>query len=516
VSLPFADLQWRDGPPILMHCGAAMDARLLQRMQELRDLGGVIGLATWDQETYMPKKADAARAAQLATVQGLYHERLVDPALGEWLGSAKPSGPDEAAMVRVLNHERERAVRVPGRLVKELAEAQSLSLSGWREAREQNDFAIFQPHLERLLKLRREQADAIGHSGDRYDALLDNHEPGMTVARLTPVLEELRKKLVPIVEVITARPPPKDIFAGKTFDAEAQWKFTFELLEAMGFDLDAGRQDKSVHPFTGGTHPTDVRLTTRISESNPLPAIFGAIHEGGHGLYEQGFSEEHYRTPISSAPSMGLHESQSRLWENVVGRSRGFWRHFFPKLQRHFAAPLGGLTAEDFYRAVNRVQKTLIRVDSDELTYNLHIVLRYELELAMLRGDVSVKDLPDAWNAKMRSMLGVVPPTPKQGVLQDIHWAQGELGYFPTYSLGNLYSASIFNAAKRAMPELEAQIARGDLLPLRAWLRQHIHGEGYRYFAEDLVKKVTGKGLTDADFVAYLKSKYSELYGVSL
>jgi carboxypeptidase Taq len=493
-----------------------MDARLLQRMQELRDLSGVIGLATWDQETYMPKKADAARAAQLATLQGLYHERLVDPALGEWLGGAAASSPDEQAMVRVLVHERDRAVKVPGRLVKELAEAQSLALSGWREAREKNDFSIFRPHLERLLALRREQADAIGHDGERYDALLDNYEPGMKVARLTPVLDELRKKLVPMVETITARAPPTDIFEGRTFDAEAQWKFTFQLLEAMGFDLEAGRQDKSVHPFTGGTHPRDVRLTTRIYDATPLPAIFGAIHEGGHGLYEQGFSEEHYRTPIAAAPSMGLHESQSRLWENIVGRSRGFWGHFFGKLQPSFPKQLGGVTADEFYRAVNRVQRTLIRVDADELTYNLHIVLRYELELAMLRGDVSIADLPAAWNAKMKALLGVEPPNPRLGVLQDIHWAWGELGYFPTYSLGNLYSASLFNAAKRELPGLEASIARGELLPLRAWLAKHIHREGFRYFAEDLVKKVTGKGLTDEDFVAYLRAKYSDLYAVNL
>jgi carboxypeptidase Taq len=330
------------------------------------------------------------------------------------------------------------------------------------------------------------------------------------------VLEELRKKLVPMVEALTARPGPKEIFQGRTFDAEAQWKFTFELLSAMGFDLDAGRQDKSVHPFTGGTHPRDVRLTTRIHESTPLPALFGAIHEGGHGLYEQGFSEAHYRTPLSQAPSMGLHESQSRLWENIVGRSRGFWAHFFPKLQRHFPDTLGKDSVDDFYRAVNRVERSLTRVEADEVTYNLHVVLRYELELAMLRGDVKVGELPEAWNAKMQAMLGLTPPTPTKGVLQDIHWAWGELGYFPTYALGNLYSASLFDAAKRELPELEASIARGELLPLRDWLRRRIHTEGYRAYAEDLVKKVTGKGLTDEDFVGYLRAKYSQLYGVTL
>ena len=485
-------------------------------MQELRDLGGVIGLATWDQETYLPRKAEGARASQLATLQGLYHERLVEPALGDWLGEARSLSGDEGAMVRVLAHERDRAVKVPARLVKELAEAQSHAISAWKEAREKNDFAPFRPHLERLLRLRREQADAIGHGGERYDALLDNYEPGMKVERLTPVLQQLRRKLTPIVEAIAARPPPKDVFAGKKFDVEAQWRFTLELLAGMGFDLEAGRQDKSVHPFTGGTHPRDVRLTTRFQADTPLPALFGAIHEGGHGLYEQGFAEEHYRTPIAAAPSMGLHESQSRLWENVVGRSRPYWAHFFPRLQKHFPAELGPVSLDEFHRAVNRVEKSLTRVEADEVTYNLHVVLRYELELELLRGALPVADLPEAWNAKMKSMLGITPPTPTLGVLQDIHWAWGEFGYFPTYALGNLYGASLFKAARAQLPGLDAAISRGELLPLRDWLRAQIHREGFRHFAEDLVKKVTGQGLTDEDFIAYLREKYSALYGVAL
>jgi carboxypeptidase Taq len=485
-------------------------------MQELRDLQGVIGLATWDQETYLPRKAESARASQLATLQGLYHERLVEPALGDWLHASKTHSTDEQAMVRVLTHERDRAVKVPARLVKELAEAQSLAISAWKDARQANDFSLFQPHLERLLTLRREQADAIGHGGERYDALLDNYEPGMKVERLTPVLAELRKKLTPIVEAIAGAPKPRDVFAGKTFDVEAQWRFTLELLTAMGFDLDAGRQDKSIHPFTGGTHPRDVRLTTRTLEATPLPAVFGAIHEGGHGLYEQGFAEEHYRTPIAAAPSMGLHESQSRLWENVVGRSRAFWSCFYPRLQKHFPRELGDVSLDAFHRAVNRVEQSLTRVEADEVTYNLHVVLRYELELELLRGALPVGDLPAAWNAKMKSMLGVTPPTPTLGVLQDIHWAWGEFGYFPTYALGNLYAASLYRAAQAELSGLSDAVARGELLPLRDWLRARIHREGFRYFAEDLVTKVTGRGLTDEDFIGYLRAKYSELYGVSL
>ncbi len=492
---------------------------LLSRMQELKDLGGVIGLATWDQETYMPPKAHGARASQLATLQGLYHERLVDPALGELIAkTASALSGDEKAMVRVLGVERDRAVKVPGPLVKALADAQSQALTAWRKARDAKDFQAFRPALEKLLQLRREQADAYGYAAgeERYDALLEGYEPGMRVKRLTPVLTQLKDQLVPIVDALCAAPPPKDVFAGKAFDVDAQWKFTVALLHAMGFDLEAGRQDKSIHPFTGGTHATDVRLTTRFNVETPLPALFGTIHEGGHGLYEQGFSTEHFRTPLASAPSMGLHESQSRLWENVVGRGRPFWSHFFPMLQAHFPKELGGESLDAFLKAVNRVEKTFIRVEADEVTYNLHIVLRYELEVALLRGDLQVKDLEGAWNEKTKALFGLTPPHPVVGVLQDIHWAWGEVGYFPTYALGNLYSASLFAAAKKQVPGLEASIGKGDLLPLRDWLRAKIHREGYRLEAEDRIRAVTGAGLTDTDFIAYLRGKYSALYGVKL
>ena len=493
-----------------------MDQRLLTRMQELKDLGGIIGLMTWDQETYLPKKADSARASQLATLQGLYHERLVEKSLGEWLSNAASLSDDEKAMVRVLKHERDRAVRVPAKLVKELAEVQSLAISAWKSAREAEDFKLFEPHLKRLLALRREQADAIGHQGERYDALLENFEPGMTVARLSPVLSALQKKLTPIVQILSAQPKPKDIWAGKTFDLDAQWQFTLELLSSMGFDFDAGRQDRSIHPFTGGTHPLDVRLTTRLRLDTPIPGIFGAIHEGGHGLYEQGFLAEHYRTPIAAAPSMGLHESQSRLWENGVGRSLSFWKHFFPRLQKSFPAALGGVSLDEFHRAINCVEPSLTRVESDEVTYNLHIILRYELELELLRGNMEVGDLPEAWNAKMKSLLGVVPQRPSEGVLQDIHWAWGEFGYFPTYTLGNLYAASLLSAAQKALGDLDTQFASGNFLKLRDWLREQIHREGFRNLAEDLMTRVTGHGIRDDDFIRYLSEKYSALYGVNL
>lgn len=489
---------------------------LFARMQELRDLSAVIGLCTWDQETYLPKKGDVARASQLATLQGLYHERLVDPRLGEWLEKPDARTDDERAMVRVLSKERDRAVKVPGRLVRALAEAQSRGLSAWREARENESFATFRPSLETLVALRREQADAWGHDGERYDALLEGYEPGMRVRRLLPVLENLAQKLRPLVDALEAAPKPKDVFAGKTFDTGKLWGFTLGLLEAMGFDLDAGRQDQSTHPFTSGGHPYDVRLTTRLFADNPLSSIFSTIHEGGHGLYEQGFPAAMARTPLAQAPSMGAHESQSRLWENFVGRSRAFWTHFLPRFAAIFPEQMEGVGLDDFLRAVNRVERSLIRVEADEVTYNLHIVLRTELELALIRGELEVKDLEAAWNEKVKSLLGLEVKSPRQGVLQDIHWATGEFGYFPTYTLGNLYAASLWKAAKRDIAGLEDSLAKGDLKPLTHWLRERIHSQGYRFEAEELMQKVTGHGLTDADFIDALRGKYAALYGVSL
>lgn len=491
-----------------------MNTDLFTRMQELRDLAGVIGLASWDQETYLPKKAEAGRAAQLATLQGLYHERLTDPRLGDWLGDAKPADDDEQAMVRILGKERDRAVKIPSTLVKALAEAQSHALSAWRDAREKKDFGIFRPHVQKLLELRRSMADAWGHDGERYDALLENYEPGMRVKRLSPVLAGLRTKLVPIVNAIDAKPAPKRIFEGKTFDPDTQWKFTMTLLEAMGFDLDAGRQDKSTHPFTGGTGLYDVRLTTRLFADLPLSSVFSTIHEGGHGLYEQGFDSKHVRTTLAQAPSMGLHESQSRLWENVIGRGRAFWSHFFPKYAALFPQQLSGVSMDDFLREVNRVERSFIRVEADEVTYNLHIVLRYELELELIRGNLQAAELEAAWNQKTKDLLGLEVKNVGQGVLQDIHWAYGEFGYFPTYALGNLYAASLWKTMSREVNGLEKSIADGELAPVKRWLREKVHSEGFRSDAEPLVTRVTGQGLTDDDFIAYLKMKYGALYGI--
>jgi carboxypeptidase Taq len=498
-----------------------MDSWLRSRMHELNDLNGVINLAAWDREVYLPRGAAPARAQQMATLQALHHERLVDPRLGEALERAREGGAalteDERAMVRELTRERDRAVKLPARLVTALAEAQGQGIQAWREARESKRFGRFQPALEALLALRREQADALGHDGERYDALLDHFEPGMRVSRLTPVLSALRDALIPLVETLHGLERPFPAFLdGRAYDTDAQWKFTMRLLKAVGFDLETGRQDLSIHPFTNSLHARDVRLTTRLDAAWPLAALFGTLHEAGHGLYEQGFSPEHHRTSIACVPSMGLHESQSRLWENLVGRGRPFWAHHFPALKEAFPAPLAGVDLDAFHAGINHVVPSLIRVEADEVTYNLHIALRYELELAMLRDELPVSALPDAWNERMRRYLGLTPPDDTQGVLQDIHWAWGELGYFPTYSLGNLYAASLHAAARRALPSLDADLEKGDASSLLGWLRTHLHSQGMRLPAEARVRAITGEGLTDRDFLQYLRGKYGALYGVAL
>lgn len=469
----------------------------------------------------MPPKGMAARAEQLATLQGIAHERMIDPELGdliEGLQSRSENSAAQTAMLREFGFDRSRAIRVPISLIKEIARSQTLALSAWHEARKVRNFSHFAPNLKRLIDLRREMADAYGspQGGERYDALLEGHEKGMRVAQLVPLFAKLRDWLVPAIQKLIDVPAPAADFLVGPFDAERQWKFTLELLDAMGFDKEAGRQDRSVHPFTTGFDPEDVRITTHIFERQPLSSVFSTIHEAGHALYEQGLPVEYRRTSLCGAASMGLHESQSRLWENMVGRSQAFWEAFFPRYQQLFTGSLAPVSLTEFHAAVNRIARSSVRVEADEVTYNLHIFVRFELELMLLRDELSVQDLPAAWNERYRNYLGIDPIDDVQGVLQDIHWAWGEFGYFPTYTIGNLYSASLFEAARRSLPDLFETIRRGQFAPLRDWLRLHVHQWGRMYDAEAIVRRATGKGLEADDFIAYLTHKYEPLYGVRL
>lgn len=495
-------------------------SELESRMAELRDLGSIAGLLSWDQETCMPSGGAAGRARQLAAIHSLIHERIIDPALGDFLMEAA-ADPDlderRRAMVRNLGRERSRAVRIPARLVRAIAEEQSAGVEAWRAARGERKFSIFAPRLARLVELRREQADAIGHEGERYDALLDGYEPGMRIARLEPIFDRLRGELIPILERLTeARAPKRWEHERHRFPSDRQWEFTLHLLEQMGFDFERGRQDRSTHPFTSASGRGDVRLTTRIAEDNVFSAIFGTIHEGGHGLYEQHLPAEHMLDAIGEAASMGLHESQSRLWENLIGRSLPFWQLQFPHLRDAFPEALAGVGAEEVYAAVNQVSRSRIRVEADEVTYNLHIILRFQLELAMLRGELSVGDVPAAWNELTEELIGVRPEDDREGVLQDIHWAWAEFGYFPTYALGNLYSAILHERIGQDLGSLDEVIRAGELVRIRDWLAEKIHRVGHLWDAEEIVERATGSNLTTEPFLRYLKTKYQALYGVEM
>ncbi|MBI3969203.1 MAG: carboxypeptidase M32 [Chloroflexi bacterium] len=493
-------------------------ARLLQLNREAQTLGSVGAVLHWDQETMMPPKAVAARAEQLSLLAAVTHQKATLDEIGDLLETLR--GPAEAgeldpvgrANVREIRRSYERRKKLPTELVAELARVQSLSQEAWVKARATSAFDEFAPWLERILDLQRQVADRIGYTTERYDALLDEYEPGVHASDLEPLFAKLREALVPIVRGIAAAPEPRALTG--EFPVEKQRELGLSVAKAMGFDFDAGRLDISVHPFCTSFHPSDVRLTTRYSPTDVTGSLFGTMHETGHGLYEQGLDAEHAWTPVGGTSSLGIHESQSRLWENQVGRSRAFWSHWYPKLIATFPEALGKVSLDDYYRAINCVKPSFIRVEADEVTYNLHILLRFEIERALFDGQLAVSDLPKTWNAKMVEYLGVEPPDDAHGVLQDVHWSFGLFGYFPTYTLGNLYAAQLFAAAGRAMPDLDEQIARGELLPLREWLRVNLHQKGQLLLPPDLLKEATGESLKVEYFITYLREKFGALYGL--
>lgn len=492
--------------------------KVMERAAELADLESAASLVSWDQEAKMPKKGIAGRSHVTAALAGLYHEKFTDPGLGEDLERLTASGgldEVEARQIAELKRLRDRAAKLPRKLVQTMAELHSRATAAWAEARAAKDFPSFAPLLEETFRLKREMADAIGHDGEPYDALLNEFEPGARTEDVVRILEAVRDFLIPVVRDIGESPvrPDPGITAGP-FDETAQDTFGREVVAAMGFDLEAGRLDTSAHPFTSGIHEGDTRLTTRYKPDLSV-GLFGTIHEAGHGLYEQNLPREFRRTPVGVATSLGIHESQSRLWENMVGRNRNFWVHFFPRLQKAYPGRLGSVSLDDFHLAVNHVRPSLIRIEADEVTYNLHIVLRVELERDLIGGRLAVNDLPEAWDGKIRKYLGITPPSVDVGVLQDIHWASGLIGYFATYSLGNLYAAQFFAAAGRDIGDLEARIAKGELLPLRDWLVERVHRVGRRYDAEEIVQRATGKAPSTEDFEAYIRSKFGALYNLS-
>lgn len=496
---------------------AELFTRLEEHMAEYADLHSALALLNWDQETYMPRGGAEGRGRQLRTLSGLAHRHFTDASVGRLLDALESRRdelqPLQQRAVAVLRRDYEREIRVPESLVRELAEAQSVGMEAWKVAREKSDFPIFRPHLEKLLGLKRRLADIWGYAESPYDALHDAHERGSTAAKLRPVFERLREGLVPLLGRIreAGRTPRRD-FLRRRYDLTRQWDFTLEVLRDVGFNFDEGRQDRSVHPFSTGIGEGDVRITTRLREDDLTVILGSTIHEAGHALYDQAMDRKAVGVILAEATSLGIHESQSRLWENLVGLSQPFLEHYLPRLRELFPEQLADVTARELYEAVNVVEPSLIRVEADEVTYNLHVLVRFELELALVEGTLAVADLPGAWNDRYEAYLGVRPANDAEGCLQDIHWSMGAVGYFPTYTLGNLYSVPFFEAARKDVPGLGTHITPAIMQQLREWLRQQVHRTGRSETAEEISVRITGEPLTPEPFLAYLNAKYSDLY----
>jgi carboxypeptidase Taq len=491
---------------------------LCTHARETAKLASIMGLLEWDERTKMPPAGGEYRAEQIAYLAGEIHKRQTAPRLGEWLAqladsrlAADPHG-DSGTIIRQLKREYDKKTRLPQSLVEELSRTAVLGQQLWVEARKADDFEKFQPILEKTLDLKRQEAAALGYEDTPYDALLDDYEPDAKTREVRTTLAALRDALTPLVEQIVASPrrPDRSILQ-RDFPIDAQEAFGKEAAAAIGFDFNAGRLDVTDHPFCGGAGPRDIRITTRYNTNDFGDAFFSILHETGHGLYEQGLPAEHFGLPTGEAVSLGVHESQSRMWENQVGRNQSFWELMLPQAQQTFPA-LKDLALDDFYFAVNDVQPSLIRVDADEVTYNLHILIRFELELAMIEDQLQAGDLPAAWREKYQRYLGVTPPNDADGALQDVHWSAGLFGYFPTYSLGNLYAGQFFAKAAADLGDVNAAFSRGEFRPLLDWLREKIHRHGQRWSANDLAIRVTGKPLSHEAWFTQIRAKYSELY----
>ena len=497
-------------------------AELKQRLKTIEDLHGAERALIWDQSTYMPPNAVEARGRQLALLSSLSHERMADPAIGRLLDSVTPwaerqgAESDEAALVRVTRRDHERAIRVPAAFVQRLTEHSSASYDVWQRARPANDFAAVKPWLEKTVELSRELAAFHPGYAHPYDALIDLAEDGMTVATVRSLFDELRKGLVPLIDAIRGRPAPDDrcITAGN-FPEEAQKAFGESVIKAFGYDYSSGRQDKTAHPFMIKLGRGDVRITTRYRTNDLSDGLFSTMHEAGHAMYEQGIAPALEGTPLFSGTTAGVHESQSRLWENMVGRSLPFWRRWYGELQTVFPKELKSVDIESFHRAVNKVEASLRRTDADEVTYNLHVMLRFDFELALLEGKLKVADLPEAWRARMKEDFGIAPSDDKDGAMQDVHWYGNIVGgQFQSYTLGNIMSGQFFAAARRALPDLDAQLSAGEFAPLRTWLTENIYRHGRKFTAPEVVKRATGEQLSIKPYLSYLNTKYGALYGL--
>jgi carboxypeptidase Taq len=490
------------------------------RLEEVADLSSANAVLSWDQSTYMPSGGATARARQMSRLSELAHRKRTDPAIGRLLDALEPHAAklspdaDDACLIRVLRRDYERAIRVPADFVARSSKASSASYNAWVAARPANDFAAMRPHLEKALDLSREYAGFFPGYAHIMDPLIGPDE-GVTVAETRTLFTKLRAELVPLVRAITATAPADDSCLRQHFPEAQQLAFAIQIAQDFGYDLKRGRLDKTAHPFMTGFSRDDIRITTRVREDDLSDALFSTLHETGHALYELGVSHD-LSPPLDGGTSSGVHESQSRLWENLVARSHGFWEHAYPRLQAVFPEQLRSVPLDTFYRAINRVDRTLIRTDADEVTYNLHVMIRFDLECALLEGKLAVKDLPDAWNARYVADLGVRAVDDRDGVLQDVHWYAGGLGgSFQSYTIGNILSAQFYDAALRSHPTIPAEIKSGQFNTLHSWLKASIYTHGRKFGVDDLVQRATGQPMQIEPYIGYLKSKYGALHDLS-
>ncbi len=495
-------------------------AKLKELSAEISDLSYAAAVLGWDQQVNMPPMGNEGRGNQLATLQKLIHEKSTTSELGQLLDDLTAAAQSLAAdsdagrEISVAKRAYDQAVKVPAQFSAEFAKVTAIAFGAWNEARQENNFAKFQPHLEKIVEMNQQLAAYFAPYDHIYDPLLDRFEPGMKTAEVRAIFEALRPQQVELIQAIREQPQIDNDFLYLPYDDDKQWEFGVDVITQYGYDWRRGRQDKAPHPFTTNFGVNDVRITTRIDPHYLGTALFGSLHEAGHALYELGVAPKYDRTALASGASLALHESQSRLYENLVGRSLPFWEHFYQKLQKTFPTQLGNVNLDQFYKGINQVKPSLIRVEADEATYNLHIMLRFELEIALMEGAVAVKDLPEAWNTRMQEYLGIAPQNDAEGVLQDIHWAGGMIGYFSTYALGNLISVQLWETLNTQIPNLEEQIRQGKFTELLQWLVENIHQHGKKYQPQELIQKVTGSKIDSGPYMRYLNQKYGQIYGL--
>ncbi len=492
--------------------------KLKSILAEVSDLYSATALLDWDQQTYMPPGGIFARGNQIGTLSGLAHSKFISQEVGVLLEDLKPytdsldPDSDDYCLVEVTSRDYGKQIKVPSDFVAEFSRITVVAHGAWEEAKKKDDFSHFQPHLEKIVELRRQYAEFFAPYEHVYDPLLDDFEPGMKTAEVQEIFSELRPKQVELIKAISEKPEVDDSFLHQFFEDQKQWDFGEQAITKYGYDWDRGRQDKAAHPFTTNFGVGDVRITTRVDPNFLNTALFSTLHEAGHAIYEQGVSPDLERTPLGGGASLAIHESQSRMYENLLGRSYDFWVYFYPRLQEIFSTQLGNVDLDTFYKGINKVEPSLIRVEADEATYNLHIMLRLELEIALMEGKLMVADLPAAWNERMEDYLGVIPPNDAEGVLQDVHWASGILGYFPTYALGNLVSNQLWEKIDLDIPGLSSQIRRGEFSELLAWLQENIHRHGSKYKPQDLVNRIVGSRIAPEPYLKYLNEKFGSIY----